>query len=384
MLKDIDNKENLQVKQEFFNALKNGSEEDQQQAFLNFTNAIENNLMEKAKNVLSEYRDSLNDEQILINRGVLKPLTKEENKFFNEVVERGGFKGVEEAFPVTLIDDVLNRVRTEHPIISKIDVRNITGLAKVLIESNLKAKAFWGPIDSTIKQVILDGYKMSPAATAKLSGFIPVPKGYIELGPTWLATYVKEVLFEAMSASLEIGVVQGEGVGKYEPIGMLMKLTGALDGKHSPKSKIKLESFDALSLVGIRAALASAKQDNGEVEVLVNPLTYYSKVFKALAFRADNGVWVNDRLATGENIIPSHAVPEDTLIVGVLKNYFLAVSSDVKITEYKETLAIEDMDLYIAKFFGTGTPKNPNSFLVADLSTVEGIAIPEIELDAEA
>lgn len=384
MLKDIDNKENLQVKQEFFNALKEGNEEQQQQAFLNFTNAIENNLMEKAQNTLAEYKDSLNDEQILINRGVLKPLTKEENKFFNEVVERGGFKGVEEAFPVTLIDDVLNRVRTEHPIISKIDVMNITGLAKVLIASNLKAKAFWGPIDSTIKQVVLDGFKMSPATTAKLSGFIPVPKGYIELGPTWLATYVKEVLFEAMSASLEIGIVQGRGAGENEPIGMLMKLTGALDGKHSPKNKIKLESFDALSLVGIRAALASAKQDNGEVEILVNPTTYYSKVFKALAFRADNGVWVNDRLATGENIVPSHAVPEDTLIVGVLKNYFLAVSSDVKITEYRETLAIEDMDLYIAKFFGTGTPKNANSFLVADLSTVEGITIPEIELDAAA
>lgn len=384
MLKDIDNKENLQVKQEFFNALKNGNEEDQQQAFLNFTNAIENNLMEKAQNTLAEYKDSLNDEQILINRGVLKPLTKEENKFFNEVVERGGFKGVEEAFPVTLIDDVLNRVRTEHPIISKVDVMNITGLAKILIATNLKAKAFWGPIDSTIKQVVLDGFKMSPATTAKLSGFIPVPKGYIELGPTWLATYVKEVLFEAMSASLEVGIVQGKGAGANEPIGMLMKLTGALDGQHSPKDKIKLESFDALSLVGIRAALASAKQDNGEVEILVNPQTYYSKVFKTLAFRADNGTWVNDRLATGENIIPSHAVPEDTLIVGVLKNYLLAVSSDVKITEYRETLAIEDMDLYIAKFFGTGTPKDANSFLVVDLSTVEGVALPEIQLDAEA
>lgn len=384
MLKDIDNKENLQVKQEFFNALKNGNEEDQQQAFLNFTNAIENNLMEKAQNTLAEYKDSLNDEQILINRGVLKPLTKEENKFFNEVVERGGFKGVEEAFPVTLIDDVLNRVRTEHPIISKVDVMNITGLAKILIATNLKAKAFWGPINSTIKQVVLDGFKMSPATTAKLSGFIPVPKGYIELGPTWLATYVKEVLFEAMSASLEVGIVQGKGAGANEPIGMLMKLTGALDGQHSPKDKIKLESFDALSLVGIRAALASAKQDNGEVEILVNPQTYYSKVFKTLAFRADNGTWVNDRLATGENIIPSHAVPEDTLIVGVLKNYLLAVSSDVKITEYRETLAIEDMDLYIAKFFGTGTPKDANSFLVVDLSTVEGVALPEIELDAEA
>lgn len=384
MLKDIDNKGNLQVKQEFFNALKEGNEEQQQQAFLNFTNVIENNLMEKAQNTLAEYKDSLNDEQILINRGVLKPLTKEENKFFNEVVERGGFKGVEEAFPVTVIDDVLNRVRTEHPIISKIDVMNITGLAKILIATNLKAKAFWGPIDSTIKQVVLDGFKMSPATTAKLSGFIPVPKGYIELGPTWLATYVKEVLFEAMSASLETGIVQGKGAGENEPIGMLMKLTGALDGTHSPKDKIALESFDALSLVGIRAALASAKQDNGEVEILVNPQTYYSKVFKTLAFRADNGTWVNDRLATGENIVLSHAVPEDTLIVGVLKNYLLAVSSDVKITEYRETLAIEDMDLYIAKFFGTGTPKDANSFLVVDLSAVEGVTLPEIELDAEA
>lgn len=67
------------------------------------------------------------------------------------------------------------------------------------------------------------------------------------------------------------------------------------------------------------------------------------------------------------------------MVFGVLKNYLLVVAADVEITEYKETLAIEDMDLYVAKFFGKGIPKNENAFFVADVTTIEGATVPELE-----
>ena len=37
------------------------------------------------------------------------------------------------------------------------------------------------------------------------------------------------------------------------------------------------------------------------------------------------------------------------------------------------------MDLYIAKFFGRGIPKNENAFFVADIESIEGatLATPE-------
>ena len=156
-------------------------------------------------------------------------------------------------------------------------------------------------------------------------------------------------------------------------------MTVTTSGVYPEKDAITLADFKPKTLAGIRGALAKAKTDNGSVVALVNPTTYWSKVFPALSYLTVNGQWVTTKLPTGEEIVPSHAVPENKIVFGVLENYLLVVASDVEITQYKETLAIEDMDLYIAKFFGRGIPKNENAFFVADIENMEGatLATPE-------
>ena len=91
--------------------------------------------------------------------------------------------------------------------------------------------------------------------------------------------------------------------------------------------------------------MAEKKLDKGEVLFIVNPVTYFLKVFPKLAKQTDSGAWVVTNLPTGETVVQSHAVPVDKAIVGDAKNYFLGVSGALSLTEYKETLAIEDMNL---------------------------------------
>lgn len=380
-MKNLDVIKNMdELRLNLFNSLQADDVKAQEEAFMNFADGLQNAIMEQAKAEISNQNTAYVDEQILINRGTLKPLTSEEKKYFNAVIERKGLDNVDQAFPKTIIQDIYRYLKEEHPLLSKIDMQNTEVLAQYIVGRPTKAKAFWGKICEDIKQMILEGFDVIDIKSSRLSGFVPVCKGMLELGPDWLANYVITFIQEIMSASLELAIVQG--TGKEQPIGMIKKLSGATDSVYPDKDKVTLADFKPKSLAGIRAGLAKAKTDTGNVVIVVNPLTYWEKVFPNLAYQTVNGTWVLDKLPTGEEIIKTYACPENVLIFGDLQNYFLGVASDVRIDKYTETLAIEDMDLYIAKFYGYGLAKDKNAFFIADVSTVDGATVATLEAHA--
>ena len=331
----------------------------------------------QAKQAADAYNEGVHDESILVKRGIRRALTSEEKRFFAEAVTKQKVDGLDAAFPQTIIEDVYRNLKEEHPLISRVDVQQGTTRTEFIYGDSTKKRAFWSTIPADIKQILLDAFKKLDIKSAKLSGFLALPKGYFELGPDWLANYVITFLQEVMAAALEEAIVNGDGDKK--PLGMMRKLSGDTSGVYPAKDAVALADFKPKTLAGIRGALAKAKTDNGSVVALVNPTTYWSKMFPSLAYLTVNGQWVTTQLPTGEEIVLSHAVPENKVVFGVLENYLLVVASDVEITQYPETLAIEDMDLYIAKFFGRGIPKNENAFFVADIESIEGatLATPE-------
>ena len=378
-MKNLDNTMTTEkARVELFNALKSDDAEVQEKAFADFTDALQSEIIERTNNTIKNVGTEISDNQILVNRGIMRPLTSTEKKYFNAVVERKGFDNVNEAFPKTIVQDVFKHLKTEHPLLSKIDMKDTTALATYIFAKPNKATAFWGPICEDIKQMILEGFNEVNLQSSRLSGFVAVCKGMLELGPNWLAEYVTTLIYEIMATSLELAIVAG--TGKNQPIGMIKKLSGATDSVYPDKDKITLTELNADSLVGVRAALAKAKLDDAGVAILVNPVTYWAKVFKSLVLRTPEGEFVKDRLSTGEEIIQSYAVPEDTLVIGNPANYFLGVSGETRLDKYDQTLAIEDMELYIAKFYGYGLAKDPNAFFVADIKGVKGATVPELEV----
>ena len=367
-----------ELRTDFCAALRTEDADKQDEAFLNLLNGLENEIMDNAQKTIEARMTNDSDDEILVHRGVKRALTSAEKKYFNAVVERKGFDNVNEAFPKTIVQDVFKHLKTEHPLLSKIDMQDTTALATYIFAKPNKATAFWGPICEDIKQMILEGFNEVNLQSSRLSGFVAVCKGMLELGPNWLAEYVTTLIYEIMATSLELAIVAG--TGKNQPIGMIKKLSGATDSVYPDKDKIALTELNADSLVGVRAALAKAKLDDAGVAILVNPVTYWAKVFKSLVLRTPEGEFVKDRLSTGEEIIQSYAVPEDTLVIGNPKNYFLGVSGETRLDKYDQTLAIEDMELYIAKFYGYGLAKDPNAFFVADIKGVKGATVPELEV----
>lgn len=381
-MRNLDNQKTLnEAKAVLATALRDGTEEEQQIAFSGLFDAINAEVQAEARKTIGVVNSEYQDEQILMNRGTRKPLTSEEKRYFNAVIEKKGFENVDQALPETIVTDVLNKIETEHPLLSRIDTQTINANFKALFAKPNTKLAFWGEICSDIRQIILDGFKVVDMQVSKLSGFVVLCKGYEELGADWLATYVTRSLYEIISASLEEAIVNGDGDKK--PLGMTKSVFGAVDGVHQDKEAVKLTDVDAISLGGIRATLAKTRNDNGQVSVLVNPVTYWTKLFPLLATKNSEGRFVLSNLPTGDEIVPSYAVAENKLIIGNLNNYFLGVASQVNITKYTETLAIEDLNLYIAKLFANGTPKDKDSFIVADVAGVKGATAVPVDVEPE-
>lgn len=364
---DIQNVDELRVK--MYEAVKDGDDNAQKEAFQNYFKAVEQAVIAEADKKVSEMGDSY-DTRILVERGTLKALTSEERTYFNEVITHNGFNGIEKMFPKTTMNEIFKNLTTEHPILSLIDTMPSEIVGELLLSNPTKAKAFWGKLCDPIKQMILEGFRVVDYKASKLSGFVPVCKAMLSHGPEWLATYVITIMREIMAVSLEEAVIAG--TGKEQPIGMTKKLSGAVDNVYPDKALITMADFKPETLAGIRATMAAEKTDNGEVVVLVNPETYWAKIFSNLIYRRPDGSYINDVLPTGERIVQSHAMPKDRLVFGVMKNYLLGMVMDVELKKYTETLAIEDLDLYIAKIYAYGQAKDKNAFFVADISTIAG------------
>lgn len=361
-----------------FDSLNGDDENKQREAFNDFALAIAEGAKETAKDVSSDLYAAMKDEQILVSRGVRRAITSKEQRFFNEAVEKQKLDGLAELFPTTIIETVMENLTKEHPLLSAIDTRTTEAAVRLVYGDPTEATAYWDVIPADIKQILLGAFKSLDMTVSKLSGFVALPKGYFQLGPTWLANYVTTFLRETMIVTLEAAIINGDG--KLKPIGMMRKLSGAIDGVYPAKAEVQITDLTPKSFAGPRALLAKEKTLSGQLSLIVNPVTYETKIAPSLFFQnTQTGAWVQNALPYALNYIPSYAVPEGKAILGNAKNYLLAVAGNLELKKYEETLAIEDMDLYIAKEFAAGIPKNPNAFVVLDLSGISGVTVPDAE-----
>lgn len=368
--------------QNMYAALQSGDEGQQEEAFQGFSLALAEEMKGNVQSEVAKFENGRMDDNIMAKRANRFQLTSKEKKFFAEAVEKQTVDGLDEVFPKTIIETIMEGLSQEHPVLSAIDTRYTEAAIKYIYADHAEATAFWSEIPADIRQILIGSFKSLDMSVAKLSGFIALPKGYFQLGPNWLAQYVTTFLREVMSATLENAVINGDG--KLKPIGMMRRLSGSTDGVYPEKTATPITELTPMSLGGPRALLAQEKMLNGQISFVANPVTLETKINPNLFFQNEtDGSWKKLPLPNGEQIVPSYAVPEDRAVIGNLKNYLLAVAGDVEIKKYEETLAIEDMDLFIAKMFSNGLAKNPNAFVVLDVSGIEGVTVPDADPKAD-
>src|SRR5690625_2655738 len=109
------------AKQELTNVLaKGGNAEEQAQAFENFLNTLQSEI---TKSVTADVNNNMLDRSILQQRGQ-NVLTSEEMKFFNAVVEEGGFTD-DSILPVTTQERVFEDLVKEYPLLDAIGLQDL-------------------------------------------------------------------------------------------------------------------------------------------------------------------------------------------------------------------------------------------------------------------
>ena len=339
---------------------------------------------ETEESILEQARNT-RDEDILKARGN-RQLTSEETKFYNEFAQlvRDGFvQGVADVpMPYTIIERVFEDLTTNHPLLQCVEFVTAPARADLVYNADGVKLATWGKIDAAITKELETGFKTISLTVGKLSAFMPVSLGIIDLGPVWLDNYVRTVLSEAIAEGLEDGIVNGNGIDK--PIGMISNLEGSYSGSTGwpAKTATAVNALDPATYATILAQLAThpAGDDYGtdrsravnEVLLIVNPATYLSKVYPAVTIMNANGTYVQ-AFPFPTRVIQSNAVPANKAIFGVDQKYFFGLCSDQggKLDFSDHAKFLDDQRLYKIKLYGNGTPKDNNAFYYADISNLE-------------
>lgn len=339
-----------------------------------------------SESILGDVRamQTTQDANILAARGC-RVLTSEEKQYYEAVI--GAMKSenpkqalidVKTAMPETVIDAVFEDLTTNHPLLSEIDFRNTGALVKLLL-STTGGSAKWGPIDKSITEELSANFLEVDLTLAALTAFIPVNRYMLDLGPAWLDRYVRELLGEALAVELETGIIAGSG--KDQPIGMMKKLTGAVDGVYSDKTAVPVTELSPTVYGSILSTLSIGPNNKtrpvDKVLLAVNPKDYFTKIFLATTVRAADGTYSKDVFPFPTTVAQSAAVPEGKAIMGLPHKYFMGVGTQRggKIEYSDEYKFLERLRVYAIFLYGYGRALDENAFVLLDISGIESAAL---------
>ncbi|MGG0006801.1 phage major capsid protein [Bacillus tropicus] len=362
----------------FAKATQEGTAEEQTVALNSMIEALATDVR---SDILNQVNESMVDRSIIQSRGA-NVLTSEEMKFFNAVVEEGGFKSTE-TLPKTTQERIFDDLVEDHPFLQHIGLENL-GAVTEFIYGDPEGAAVWGPLFDGIKGQLNATFRKDSISQLKLTAFIPLANDMLKLGPVWVERYVRTMITEAMKVGLERGFVAG--TGKNEPIGLLKDPSGSVvNGVYPDKKPVGTLTFEPgrktiNELKGVVKLLAKKlnadgsdadrpKNIAGKVVMVTNPFDTFDIQANATIQNAA-GVYVT---SLPFNPIPSESVfvPQGKVLFFVKGQYVAAMGGTEPIKKYEETLALEDATVYIAKQYATGKPKDKYTSQVYTLKLEE-------------
>lgn len=220
---------------------------------------------------------------------------------------------------------------------------------------------------------------------SKLTAFVVLPNDLDSFGPAWVRTYVTTQITEAFAAASESAFVDGDG--KSKPIGLdrdpskgaisvgvttypVKADAGTVTLKDADTAKFELMTI-------IKALSKNAKGKpvvaRGNTILVVQPGASLD-FERAMTMQNVNGQWVY-ALPYGIQIIESQYVPDGKAIAFVKGRYDAYMAGGLNISDFNQTLAIQDAILFTAKQFFYGAPADSNAALVYALKIADPNAV---------
>lgn len=348
--------------------------------------------------MLAEYGEmsaaERNNSEILAARGI-RQLTTEENKYYSAIADamRSNIRDIKSeltnitvTMPETVIDQVMEDVKSNFPLLDAIDFVNSSYLTTWIYNKQGVQTATWGAVGNEITKELSGAFGKISATTCKLSAYMVVSQDYLDLGPAWLDRYIRAILTEAAGMAMEAAIVDGAGNkdGADCPIGMTKDLDrGTTDSStglitYAAKTATAVTALDPKTYGAIVAKLAKTATGRyrtvGDLIMVVNPEDYFTKILPATTYLTPGGGYVHDVLPYPTKIIQSEGCPTGTAVVGLAKQYIglLGIGTKNGTITYDDSVQfLEDNRVYKLRLLGNGKPKDNTSFEVLDISSLK-------------
>lgn len=296
----------------------------------------------------------------------LRPLSENEKKFF-EMLKRGAKQSLTadqiDIIPRETIDKTLADIRTEYPIMGLINFAPAN--VKHWLTGSKSGGALWGSLTSALS----DSAELSATITglnievSKLYAYCVIPKAIRDLEIGYVEKYFRAILAEAMYDGIAAGYINGDG--KVAPVGILRKVGQTeSDGTHSAKTVVStLLGFSPLQMAPVLTALSNGgKRPVRDLCVIANPSDVYGYINPALYGDSVVGGYVQ------KSFMPLNVIEEPNIAQGkaaiTMPGLYTMGFSGMKVEEYKETKALDDADLLIAKVYGNGRADDDNTAFI--------------------
>jgi len=272
----------------------------------------------------------------------------------------------DEVIPTSITNYIFEDLRQEHQFLKY--VKWVPAGVKKWILSEASGKATWGKLDAKITSEITAALSEIDIEANKLSAFAFIPKGILDLGYEWIERYIREVLLEVNEDGLEEGFITGDGDGA--PIGLLKKLSGAVDGVYPDRTAEVIEDFSIKSLgTHFYTLTNSGKRKVGKVLMIANPADAFTKVAEAATYLNANGehkkVFPYDI-----EVIQSVHVPVNKVILYLPYTYVGGVAKQgISFSDHYQFL--EDNRVYKVVTYGNGRLVKENQAVVLDITNVK-------------
>ena len=296
----------------------------------------------------------------------LRPLSENEKKFF-EQLKRGAKQSLTanqiDIIPTETIDKTLADVRAEYQILGLINFAPAN--VKHWLTGSKSGGAVWGALTAALDSsgelsATITGLNIE---VGKLYAYCVIPKAIRDLEIGYVERYFRAILAEAMYDGIAAGYINGDG--KVAPIGILRKVGQTeSDGTHSAKSVAStLLGFSPLQMAPVLTALSNGgKRPVRDLYIIANPSDVYGYINPALYGDSVVGGYVQ------KSFMPFTVIEEPNIAAGkaaiTMPGYFTMGFSGMKVEEYKETKALDDADLLIAKVYGNGRADDDNTAFI--------------------
>lgn len=311
-------------------------------------------------------------------------LTAKEIQFFNALTTEVGYKD-EKLLPEETIDRIFEDLSREHPFLAAINLKT-TGLMARIIKSDVSGQVVWGKIFGEIKGQLDATFSEENINQSKATAFVVIPKDLKEHGPIWIERFVRAQIVEAFAYALEDKFING--TGNNQPIGLIRKVSKDVTitgGEYPEKVSSGTLTFanpetskNELTEIMKKLSVKEKKDENGkpyrvnirgQVCMLVSSADVWDVEGKFLVLTA-SGAWVTS-MPYNVKIIESEVAPDGKAVFFTAKRYDAYIGGGMLVSQYQETLAMEDCDLYTAKQFAYGKADDDTSCLVYTLKLTE-------------